>query len=72
MALRLEISGVEHPFKLCMFCNDALGWTKITFEPGHPNQREVFVCHEHLGRMLSDFGEAVVTRLREEKGEQDG
>lgn len=72
MALRLEITGVPHPFKLCMFCNDALGETKITIEPGHPSQRDIFSCHDHLGRLLHDFGEAVVTRLREEKGKEDG
>ena len=67
MAIRIEISGVQHPYELCMLCRDALGWNKITIEPGHPNQRDVFSCMEHLGDLLKDFGDAVIRRLEEEK-----
>jgi hypothetical protein len=72
VAIRIELSAVQHPYKLCMICNEALGWHQVTIEPGHPNQRTIFVCNDHLGRVLQDFGESVIRMLekeREERGE---
>ena len=69
MPLRLEIQGIKHPYKLCVICNDALGWNEVVFEPGAKNSRSVYVCHEHLGDILKDFGDTVARMIEQEKGE---
>lgn len=67
MPIRFELHSVQHPFKLCLMC-DQLGWTCVTLEPGRPNQREFFVCNEHLGQSLKDMGDRIIQKIVEEKG----
>ena len=68
MAIKLELHRVEHPFKLCYNCNDALGWNCVTLEPGSPIQRQLFVCDEDLGNFFKEFGDSIITKFKEEKG----
>lgn len=72
MPLRIEIHRVEHPFSLCSLCNDSLGWNCVTFEPGAVNSRKAFACDEHLPEFLQQFGESIIRRVEEEKGNEDG
>jgi hypothetical protein len=65
MPLHIEVHDVPHPYKLCMECKDALGTNCITFEPGDPKEKKVFVCDEHLPDIFKDFAEGII-RLKNE------
>jgi hypothetical protein len=69
MAIRIEIHGVQHPYRLCMLCNDALGNNCITIEPGAKNSRDIFACNDDLGNLLKDFGDGIIRRIQEEREE---
>lgn len=72
MPIRFEIHGVQHPFKLCMLCNDALGNNCLTLEPGRKTSREVFCCNDHLGDMLKDLGDSIIRQIEEERESNGG
>ena len=67
MAIRFELHGVQHPFKLCMVCSDALGNNCLTMEPGMKNSRQMFICNDHLPTVMHDLGESIIRRIEEEK-----
>jgi hypothetical protein len=68
MAVHIEVSIVEYPFKLCELCKDALGSLRITFEPGDKRTAETFSCSSCFPQQMYFIGEGINALREQEKG----
>lgn len=71
MPIRIEFHHVQHPFKLCIECNDLLGSECITLDPGNPRSKQVFCCRECFGKVLRDLGEGIIRLIESEEEKKD-